>query len=205
MHGINTTILLSDYLIQILPSKKENLNTCDRGAIIWLTGLSGSGKSTLAIGLERLLYHRGIATLILDGDQLRQGLCADLGFSQEDRRENIRRVGEVAKLFAKAGFVAIAALISPFKKERQLVRDSCYREGIPFMEVFVDAPLSLCEQRDSRGLYAKVRRGEIKEFTGIDSPYEQPEHSDLHLPTDQLSVEEALDQLDYLVIRLLNL
>ena len=165
------------------------------GAILWFTGLSGSGKSTLATGLETLLHEQEVATFLLDGDNLRHGLCADLGFSSKDRSENIRRTGETAKLFAEAGIVVLCALISPFQTDRALVKSSCARNGIPFLEIFVDAPLSVCEERDPRGLYAKARCGEISDFTGITSPYEAPKSPDLHLSTDQHSCEEVLAQL----------
>jgi adenylyl-sulfate kinase len=174
------------------------------GAVIWFTGLSGSGKSTLAIGLKSRLQEEGIATSILDGDHLRQGLCRDLGFSAKDRTENIRRAGEVAKLFAESGIVVLCALISPFRTDRVGVRHLCLRANIPFMEIFVDAPLSICEARDPRGLYAKARRGEILDFTGIDSPYEIPEHPELHLLTNHYSREESLQQLHRFVVRQLE-
>ena len=182
-----------------------NFSTIDRetrkkqfghpGAVLWFTGLSGSGKSTLATGLESLLHQQGMATFVLDGDNLRHGLCADLGFSLTDRSENIRRTGETAKLFAEAGLVVLCALISPFHTDRALVRASCARDGIPFVEIFVDASLTTCEKRDPRGLYAKARHGEIAEFTGITSPYEVPTTPDLHLSTDQRSSEEVLSEL----------
>lgn len=167
----------------------------NKGAIIWLTGLSGSGKTTLALALKALLEKKKIATILLDGDELRKGLCVDLGFSIEDRAENIRRTGEVAKLFAKVGWVVICAVISPIQEARAKVRLSCHSDMIPFYEVFVDAPLSVCEERDPKGLYKKVRSGEITNFTGIDSSYETPIKPDLHLPTAQLSCHEAIEEL----------
>ncbi len=166
-----------------------------RGAVIWLTGLSGSGKSTLAVALERTLFRRGIAAYILDGDNLRHGLCSDLGFSGEDRSENIRRAGEVARLMAEAGLVVITALISPFRSERGRVRETCHSGGVPFAEVYVNAPLAVCETRDPKSLYKRARAGEIKGFTGIDSPYEAPERPDLELHTGKESVEESLARL----------
>jgi adenylyl-sulfate kinase len=169
------------------------------GAVIWFTGLSGSGKSTLALGLESKLQSQGMATCILDGDTLRKGLCADLGFSPKDRKENIRRTGEVAKLFAEAGFIVICALISPYRDDREKVRYSCLQDHISFIEVFIDASLDICEQRDPRGLYARARAGMIVDFTGIDSPYEVPEHPDLHLPTHQYSTLETLEELHHFV------
>ena len=175
------------------------------GAVIWLTGLSGSGKSTLAVALESLLFRRGIASMILDGDNLRHGLCADLGFSLEDRAENIRRAGEVAKLMAESGLVVISSLISPLRKERQSVRGACHAAGVNFSEVFVSAPLTECEKRDPRGLYRKARAGEIKGFTGIDSPYEEPERPDLVLRTDREKVEASVEQLLQHVLGLVGL
>lgn len=172
------------------------MTTCKKsGAIIWLTGLSGSGKSTLAQGLESLLKKQDKLSVVLDGDHLRKGLCADLGFSMKDRAENIRRVGEVAKLFTGSGILVICALISPLREARNAVRASCQYEGISFNEVFVDASLALCEERDPKGLYQKARTGKIKEFTGIDSSYEKPITPDLHLKTDCLSPEESLQKL----------
>ncbi len=170
------------------------------GIVLWLTGLSGSGKSTIARGLESLLHQQGMATMILDGDNLRHGLCADLDFSLEDRSENIRRTGEVAKLFAEAGLVTICALISPLSVDRERVRFSCLRDGILFKEIFVDASLEVCEARDPRGLYQKARRGELLSFTGITSPYQAPTAPDAHLSTACSSSRETITQLYELVI-----
>jgi adenylyl-sulfate kinase len=156
-----------------------------RGATVWLTGLSGSGKSTVAVLLERRLVEAGRPAYLLDGDNLRHGLNRDLGFSDEDRVENVRRVGEVARLLADAGVVAVAPLISPFRKGRAEARAAHEAVGLPFLEVFVDTPIEECERRDPKGLYAKARRGELRGFTGVDSPYEAPEHPDLVLtPAD---------------------
>ncbi|GAB4251779.1 MAG: adenylyl-sulfate kinase [Candidatus Methylacidiphilales bacterium] len=173
-----------------------------RGAVVWLTGFSGAGKSTLAIALEAALLRRGVAAFVLDGDNLRHGLCSDLGFSDRDRAENIRRAGEVAKLMAEAGLVVISALISPFAAERARVRNQCEAVGIPFCEVFVNAPLEVCEQRDPKQLYAKARRGEIRGFTGIDAPYEPPAQPDLEIRTDQLDRETCLALLGQRVLEL---
>ena len=151
------------------------------GATVWLTGLSGSGKSTVAVALERLLVAEGRPAYRLDGDNVRHGLNADLGFSAADRTENVRRVGEVARLLADAGVVAIVPLISPFRAGRGHARHIHAEAGLPFVEVFVDTPIELCEQRDPKGLYAKARAGEITGFTGIDDPYEPPETPDLVL------------------------
>lgn len=161
--------------------------------VIWFTGLSASGKSTIAGALENILTRQGYHTYLLDGDNVRHGLCKDLGFSDEDRKENIRRVGEVAKLAADAGLITLAAFISPFKADRQIVRE-ILPEG-EFVEVFVDASLEVCKKRDPKGLYEKAIRGEIKQFTGIDSPYEAPENPELHLQADSTSVAEAVNQL----------
>jgi len=170
------------------------------GQVIWLTGLSGSGKSTLAAELERELFNLGKNAFVLDGDNIRHGLCSDLGFAPHERQENIRRVGEVAKLFADAGFICITAFISPYRDDRHLVR-SMLLEG-QFIEVHVDAPLEVCEQRDPKGLYARARAQQLDEFTGITAPYEPPERPELTLRTDQLAVAECVTQiLDYLHIQ----
>ncbi|WP_325890943.1 adenylyl-sulfate kinase [Grimontia sp. NTOU-MAR1] len=163
-----------------------------RPALLWFTGLSGSGKSTVAGALESKLAQMGYHTYLLDGDNVRHGLCRDLGFSDHDRRENIRRVGEVAKLMTDAGLIVFSAFISPFREERQLVRE-LLPEG-EFLEVFVDTPLEVCESRDPKGLYKKARAGEIKAFTGISSAYEAPETPEVHLQTDDHSVEVLVDQ-----------
>lgn len=155
-----------------------------RGATVWLTGLSGSGKSTVAVALERLLVAQGRPAYRLDGDNLRLGLNADLGFSASDRDENVRRAGEVARLLADAGVVAIVPLISPYRAGRDRARGVHAAAGVPFVEVFVDTPIELCEQRDPKGLYAKARAGEITGFTGIDDPYEAPEAAELRLTPD---------------------
>lgn len=156
-----------------------------QGGTIWLTGLSGSGKSTVAAGVERLLVVGGQPASMLDGDNVRHGLNGDLGFSDEDRTENVRRVGEVARLLADAGVVALAPVISPFRAGRDAARAAHEAAGIRFVEVFVDTPLEACEARDPKGLYAKVRRGELTGMTGIDSPYEAPVRPELVLrPTD---------------------
>lgn len=158
---------------------------------IWFTGLSGAGKSTLANLLEMRLYEQGRHTYLLDGDNLRHGLNSDLGFSEVDRTENIRRVAEVAKLMVDAGLIVLVSLISPFREQRDFARNIFGRHE--FVEVFVDTPLQECERRDAKGLYAKARRGELKSFTGIDSPYEPPHSPDIWLKTD--TVDSNLDQL----------
>ena len=168
-----------------------------RSVILWFTGLSGSGKSTLAHALEEQLHARGARTYVLDGDNVRKGLNRDLGFSDADRTENIRRIGEVAKLMLDAGLIVMTAFISPFRKDRQIVRDL-----VPvgeFVEIFCDAPLEVCEGRDVKGLYKKARAGQIPEFTGISSPYEAPQSAELVLDTARRSVEEcAADVLAHL-------
>jgi adenylylsulfate kinase len=167
-----------------------------QGVVLWFTGLSGSGKSTLAGALEQALLVNGVSTYLLDGDNVRHGLCCDLGFSDPDRRENIRRVGEVAKLMVDAGLVVLTAFISPHRAERKMVRDML--ASGQFIEIFVDTPLAICEARDPKGLYKKARAGELKNFTGIDSVYELPEHPDVHMQGEQLVtnlIEQLLDVL----------
>ncbi|MCA9799648.1 MAG: adenylyl-sulfate kinase [Cyanobacteria bacterium HKST-UBA04] len=161
--------------------------------VIWFTGLSGSGKSTLANALEQALFERGVMTYVLDGDNIRHGLCRDLGFSDEDRVENIRRIGEVARLFVDAGSVVLTAFISPFERDRQLARSLVADHE--FFEVYVKCALAVCESRDPKGLYKKARAGQITQFTGIDSPYEPPVRPDLVVETDHDSVQEAVGKL----------
>ena len=173
-----------------------------RGATVWLTGLSGSGKSTVAARVERLLVGAGRPAYVLDGDNVRHGLNADLGFSDDDRHENVRRVGEVARLMADAGIVVLVPVISPFRAGRDQARAAHQAAGLPFVEVFVDTPIELCEQRDPKGLYAKARRGELTGFTGIDSPYEPPLHPDLVLtPADGDPSAQAERILEVLELR----
>jgi adenylylsulfate kinase len=161
--------------------------------ILWFTGLSGSGKSTIANALESKLYEMGYHTYLLDGDNIRHGLNKNLGFSDEDRVENIRRIGEVAKLFVDAGVLVMTAFISPFRADRDMVR-GIVGEG-EFIEVFVDTPLEVCEERDPKGLYKKARAGQIKNFTGLDSPYEAPLSSEITLKTAEQSIEESLEYI----------
>ncbi|NOJ20414.1 adenylyl-sulfate kinase [Vibrio jasicida] len=160
-------------------------------AVLWFTGLSGAGKSTVAGALENRLAELGYHTYLLDGDNVRHGLCSDLGFSEQDRRENIRRIGELAKLMADAGLIVLSAFISPHRAERQLVRD-LVPEG-EFIEVFVNASLDVCESRDPKGLYKKARAGEIPNFTGIDSEYQAPANPEIDLPAGEKSVEELVE------------
>ncbi len=164
-----------------------------RPLLIWFTGLSGSGKSTLAVQLEAQLHDAGFKTYLLDGDNIRAGLNKDLNFTDEGRVENIRRIGEVSKLMLDAGIIVLSAFISPFHADREQVKNIVGSEN--YLEVFVDTPLDVCEQRDVKGLYKKARAGEVKNFTGIDSPYEAPRNPDIAIPTHRYSVEESVDQL----------
>ena len=162
-----------------------------RSAILWFTGLSGSGKSTLANAVNAALFERGLATYVLDGDNVRHGLCKDLGFSDADREENIRRIGEVAKLFLDAGVIVLTAFVSPFRADRDKARD-LVKEG-DFFEIFCAADLDVCESRDPKGLYAKARSGAIKEFTGISSPYEAPDAPELKIDTGAQELAESVE------------
>ncbi|KAJ3957377.1 Adenylyl-sulfate kinase, partial [Colletotrichum tropicale] len=172
-----------------------------RGFTIWLTGLSASGKSTVATALEQHLLHLGLAAYRLDGDNVRFGLNKDLGFSEKDRNENIRRIAEVAKLFADSSTIAITSFISPYRADRQVARELHTQasqsddDAIPFIEIFVDVPIEVAEQRDPKGLYKKARAGEIKDFTGISAPYEEPENPEIRIRTDKSSVEECVAQI----------
>ena len=164
-----------------------------RGAIIWFTGLSGSGKSTLAHAVEETLYQQGCRTFVLDGDNVRHGLCGELGFSTQDRQENIRRIGEVAKLFMEAGIIVLTAFISPYRDDRERVRGMV--EHGDFIEIFCDSSIEVCETRDVKGLYKKARAGEIPEFTGISSPYEIPENPELNVNTGTVALENCVQQV----------
>lgn len=168
-------------------------NKNQKPCLLWFTGLSGSGKSTIANALDVALHERGYHTFLLDGDNVRHGLCKDLGFSDDDRVENIRRIGEVSKLFADAGLIVLSAFISPFTSDRRLVRN-LFPAG-EFIEVFMDTPLDTCEDRDPKGLYQKARAGEIKHFTGITSPYEAPERPEVRLDTSAMTVEQCVESL----------
>jgi adenylylsulfate kinase len=167
--------------------------------IVWFTGLSGSGKSTLANAVEQMLMNQGVHTYVLDGDNIRLGINLDLDFSAEGRKENIRRIGEVAKLFVDAGVVVLTAFISPFKSDRAMVRSLV--DTSEFIEVFVDCPLDVCEQRDVKGLYKKARAGEIADFTGISSPFEKPEQAEITVHTDQITIEEAAPRIANTVLQ----
>lgn len=175
--------------------EERQKNLGQKGVTLWMTGLSASGKSTIAVALEQVLLQRGHHAYRLDGDNIRMGLNKNLGFSAEDRAENIRRIGEVAKLFSDAGLITITSFISPYKADRDNVRQLHEDAKLPFLEVFVDLPIEVAEQRDPKGLYKKARAGQIKGFTGIDDPYEAPAQPELHLRTDQLSIQESVEKL----------
>ncbi len=172
--------------------EERRANIGQRGATVWLTGLSASGKSTLAVGVEKALLRQGMHAYVLDGDNIRHGLNKNLGFSAEDRAENIRRIGEVTRLFADAGLISITSFISPYRADREIARRLHGEAELPFLEVYLDVPLEVAERRDPKGLYKKARAGEIKGFTGIDDPYEVPQNPELHLRTDLQSVEESV-------------
>ncbi len=164
-----------------------------KSVIIWFTGLSGSGKSTLANALNFALFNKGLSTFLLDGDNIRHGLCKDLGFSNADREENIRRIGEVSKLFLDAGVIVLTAFVSPFRSDREKARSLVNKND--FLEVYCAANLEVCEKRDTKGLYAKARKGEIKDFTGISSPYEEPNNPDLLIDTGVKDLDECVEDI----------
>lgn len=177
---------------QVIKQDRQQLHN-HKSVVLWFTGLSGSGKSTLCVALERRLYEQGINTYILDGDNVRHGLNKNLGFSPEDRTENIRRIGEVSKLFVDAGIVTLTAFISPYRDDRNNIRKLV--EPNEFIEVFVKCSLEECERRDPKGLYKKARSGEIKDFTGIDAPYEEPINPEIIINNQKQSVEESVEQV----------
>ena len=181
-----------------VPIEARALRNGHKGGVLWFTGLSGAGKSTLALALEERLFAKGYHVYVLDGDNIRGGLNANLGFSPEDRAENIRRVGEVAALFADAGFLVVSSFISPYRADRVRAREAA---GEHFHEIYIKASLETCEERDPKGLYRRARQGEIPEFTGISSPYEEPEHAQLIVRTDLLTVEDCLSELSNYVER----
>lgn len=193
MKNKSTTQPLSSNVVwhnaTVTRARREAQNN-HRGAIIWFTGLSGAGKSTLSHAIEELLHQRGCRTFVLDGDNVRHGLCGDLGFSSVDRIENIRRVGEVAKLFMEAGIIVLTAFISPFREDRQRVRGMVAHGD--FIEVFCDSSLEVCEARDVKGMYKKARSGQINEFTGISSPYETPKNPELTINTGEIELTECV-------------
>ena len=170
-----------------------------RGVMVWFTGLSGSGKSTVALGVERELHRRGILCRILDGDNIRAGINSNLGFSPEDRRENIRRIAEVGKLFVDTGVVTLACFVSPTEEIRQMAREIVGADD--FKEVFVSTPIEECERRDVKGLYARARRGEVKEFTGVSAPFEAPQHPALSIDTSVLPLEESVARVVEMVVK----
>jgi adenylylsulfate kinase len=175
--------------------EEREVNLGQKGATLWMTGLSASGKSTIAVALEKVLLARGKHAYRLDGDNIRFGLNRNLGFSAEDRAENIRRIGEVAKLFSDAGMITITSFISPYRRDRDLVRELHEDVKLPFLEVYVDCPIDEAEKRDPKGLYRKARAGELKGFTGIDDPYEAPDRPELVLRSDRLSVADSVAAL----------
>lgn len=176
-----------------MASRHREAQNGHRGAILWFTGLSGAGKSTLAHEVEERLHRMGCRTFVLDGDNVRHGLCRDLGFSAEDRMENIRRIGEVAKLFMEAGVIVLTAFISPFRADRDKIR-AMVKPG-EFVEIYCQCPIEVCEQRDAKGLYKKARAGEIVQFTGISSPYEAPDKPELMVDTSRQSLDECVRQV----------
>ena len=183
-------VVWQNYQISRFDREQQNGH---QGVVLWFTGLSGAGKSTVANALEQELVKRKVHSYLLDGDNVRHGLCADLGFSEADRTENIRRVGAVAGLMLDAGLVVLSAFISPYRAQRQAIKDSL-PDG-KFLEIYIATSLVVCEQRDVKGLYQKARRGEISHFTGISDPYEAPEQADLIIDTAQQSLEQSVDQL----------
>lgn len=194
---MNTNIVWHNHAVG--KADRQALNK-HQSCVIWFTGLSGSGKSTLANALEQALHQRQVRTYVLDGDNIRHGLCKDLGFSDADRTENIRRIGEVSRLFVDAGVIVLTAFISPFQADRAIAR--CLVPPGEFIEVYVQCALDVCEARDPKGLYQKARKGEIKQFTGIDSPYEAPDAPEITIQTDQVTLEEGVQQLtDYLTAK----
>ena len=181
-------------------TEDRELRNRHKGAVLWFTGLSGAGKSTLAIALEEALFKRGFQVYVLDGDNVRTGLASDLGFSHEDRTENIRRVGEVAALFAHAGVICISAFISPYREDRAIARRAA---GDKFYEVYVAADLATCEKRDPKGLYKKARAGEIQDFTGVSAPYEAPENPEITIDTSAKTVASSIGSLiEFVMARL---
>jgi len=178
-----------------LSNRRELLK--QNSMLLWFTGLSGSGKSTIASALEQKLYQQGFKTFALDGDNIRKGINKDLSFSPEDRTENIRRIAEVAGLFVDAGIIVLAAFVSPYKKDRENIAHIVGNDN--FVEIFVNTSLEECERRDVKGLYKKARKGEIKDFTGVNAPYEAPENPDVEVVTDGLSVEECVEKIYYAI------
>jgi len=177
----------------LITCKDRNILNQHKSGVIWLTGLPASGKSTIAHHLEKELYNRGIRAYVLDGDNVRHGLCSNLGFSREDRKENIRRIVEVAKLFADAGLIVLCAFITPYEEDRDFIRKQFKNDN--FVEVYVNCSLNTCEKRDLKGLYKKARAGIVKDYTGISSPFEEPKDPDVIIDTERLSVQESVSLL----------
>ena len=193
--SLNTNIVKHNYRV----TKQDRIALLNQTSVVlWFTGLSGSGKSTLADALEQRLMQEGLKTYLLDGDNIRFGLNKNVDFSDEGRKENIRRIGEVAKLFVDAGLVVLTAFVSPFKADRQSVRE-LLGQG-EFIEIFVDTPIEICEKRDVKGLYKKARAGEIKDFTGINSPYEAPDNADVVIKTANRTIEDCIEEIYQFVI-----
>lgn len=190
MQSIDNLYPITD---RMLPREAKEALLGQRGVLLWMTGLSGSGKSTVAIALERELHSRGRLVRLLDGDNVRTGINRGLGFSEEDRRENIRRIAEVSKLFVETGVITIACFVSPTRDLREMARDIVGADD--FREIYISTPLEECERRDVKGLYARARRGEVKNFTGISAPFEAPEHPALSLDTSVLPVEESVQRI----------
>jgi adenylylsulfate kinase len=188
MKSTNTT-----YHHATVNRERRNQQNNHNSVVVWFTGLSGSGKSTLAHAVEEELHQLGCRTIVLDGDNIRHGLCGDLGFSDKDRRENLRRIGELSKLFVEAGIITLTAFISPFKDSREQVK-SIFPD-VDFIEIFVNCSIDVCEQRDTKGLYKKAREGKIKDFTGINSPYEAPERPDLVVNTDNDTLDKSVQNV----------
>ncbi|MBT7307185.1 MAG: adenylyl-sulfate kinase [Gammaproteobacteria bacterium] len=178
--------------------ERRNQQNGHKSVVLWFTGLSGSGKSTVCHVVEERLHQQGCSTFVMDGDNVRHGLCGDLDFSDEDRKENIRRIGELSKLFIEAGTIVLAAFISPYRNERKKVRGLMPHGD--FIEIHVDCPIEVCESRDIKGLYKRARAGEVKEFTGISSPYEPPEKPELTVNTDRQTLEESVESVTQLLI-----
>ncbi len=193
-------IIRQNYEVSQLDRNQANKH---KSFLIWFTGLSGSGKSTIANALEHKLHQEGIKTYVLDGDNIRLGINKDLSFSAEDRSENMRRIAEIAKLFIDAGVVVMGAFVSPYKKDRKSIEYVVGNNN--FVEVFVNTSLEACELRDVKGLYAKARKGEIKDFTGINAPYEAPENPDIEVVTDNITVREAVDKIYPVIIKKLKI
>lgn len=183
---------------QMMSRAEKEALLCQRGVMVWFTGLSGSGKSTIAMGVERELHKRGILCRILDGDNIRAGINSNLGFSSEDRMENIRRIAEIGKLFVQTGVVTLACFVSPTNDVRRLARDIIGEQD--FKEVYVSTPLEECERRDVKGLYARARKGEVKDFTGVSAPFETPENPTLEVDTSCLSLEESVKRVVDMVV-----